>query len=84
MTLAIKDTETVTIETQLHSGDVWNQTLTNKKTGEQFVIGLFKGEENAESSNARYGQYQRRAPRGLEGNPRSEGHRCVRYPPRKG
>ena len=49
MTLAIKDTETVTIETQLHSGDVWNQTLTNKKTGEQFVIGLFKGEENAES-----------------------------------
>lgn len=49
MTLAIKNTKTVNIETQLHDGDVWHQTLTNKKTGEQFMIGLFQDKENAEN-----------------------------------
>lgn len=49
MTQEIKNTETVTIETEFHNGDVWNQTLTNRKTGDRFVIGLFQGEENVES-----------------------------------
>ena len=42
----IKNTETVAIENNFYNGQLWNQTLTNRKTGEQFVIGLIPNQEN--------------------------------------
>lgn len=47
--MEIKNTETVTIKTNIYSGRVWNQTLTNKITGEQLTIGLIPHQENEES-----------------------------------
>ena len=45
----IKNTETVTIKTNIYSGRVWNQTLTNRITGEQLTIGIMRHQENEES-----------------------------------
>lgn len=42
----IKNTETVAIENNFYNGQLWNQTLTNRKTGEQFLIGLIPNQEN--------------------------------------
>lgn len=45
----IKNTETVAIKTNFHNGQLWNQTLINRKTGEQFMIGLTPNQENEDS-----------------------------------
>ena len=45
----IKNTETVAIETNTYNGLVWNQTLTNRKTGEKFTIGLIPNQEDGDS-----------------------------------
>ena len=45
----IKNTETVTIKTNIYNGQVWNQTLTNRLTGEQLTIGIMRHREDDES-----------------------------------
>lgn len=45
----IKNTETVTIKTNIYNGQVWNQTLINRLTGEQLTIGITRRLEDDES-----------------------------------
>ena len=45
----IKNTETVTIKTYFRNGQLWYQTLTNRITGEQLMIGLIPNQENEDS-----------------------------------
>ena len=47
--MEIKNTETVTIKTNSYGGRVWNQTLTNRLTGEQLTIGIMRHQENENS-----------------------------------
>lgn len=51
----IKNTETVTIKTNFYNGQLWYQTLTNRKTGEQFMIGLIPNQEpNQENEDSEW------------------------------
>ena len=45
----IKNTKTVAIKTNSYSGRVWNQTLTNRLTGEQLTIGIMRYQEDVDS-----------------------------------
>lgn len=47
--MEIKNTSTVTIKTQFHNGKIWNQTLTNRTTGEQLTIGLTPGQKSEDN-----------------------------------